>query len=126
MSNYAIQIYFKSISAAFNEICIQMDRLEKETEQYKFWEERFKIQEEEICNIVKTLKASEQKFIVTTEDEIKAILYYFKKYEVIDIIKIDESVIDSFPKATQFCKEFSRAYILADDVLMEKLISKYF
>jgi len=126
MSNYAIQIYFKSISAAFNETCIQMDRLEKETEQYKFWEERFKIQEEEICNIVKTLKASDQKFIVTTEDEIKAILYYFKKYEVIDIIKIDESVIDSFPKATQFCKEFSRAYILADDVLMEKLISKYF
>ena len=140
MDNYGLQSYFKKTCAAFEESYNQLQRVEKEeitlltvTEamleenafKRGFWIFRVQIQAEEISEIVKTMSICGFKFIVTTRAEVLALLYYFRGNEMIDIISLDINVKESFPKEDQMCKDFYKAYILADEELMKQVIETY-
>lgn len=142
MNNYALQSYFKKVSEALKETCNQIIRLENErtklsendsneekikklVDEAVFWAERFQVQLSEIDCIVKEAAFNHYKFIVTTEEEVYALLSYFAQNKVFDIVNVDDNVRDSFPQS-EMSKEFFKAYVLADEDGLKKVIEKYF
>lgn len=163
MNNYALQSYFKKLSAVFYEIKVQINRLEKEIQgnsysilkliesnnqpedqkyfggklskkdleereevqrEKEVWETYLEHQYESLCELIQEVSRNGYKFILTTEEEVYTLLFYFKRKGVSNIINLDDAVRDSFPKS-EMAKAFYKAYVLADEDALKNVIEKY-
>lgn len=163
MNNYALQSYFKKLSAVFYEIKVQINRLEKEIQgnsysilkliesnnqpedqkyfggklskkdleereevqrEKEVWETYLEHQYESLCELIQEVSRNGYKFILTTEEEVYTLLFYFKRKGVSNIINFDDAVRDSFPES-EMAKAFYKAYVLADEDALKNVIEKY-
>lgn len=168
MNNYALQSYFKKLSAVFYEIKVQINRLEKEIQgnsysilkliesnnqpedqkyfggklskkdleeresmnegevqrEKEVWETYLEHQYESLCELIEEVNRNDYKFILTTEEEVYTLLFYFNRKGVSNIINLDDAVRDSFPES-EMAKAFYKAYVLADEDALKNVIEKY-
>ena len=81
-----------------------------------------------IALVLKQIKEEDFSVIVTSKEEIIALMAFFRGKSVKEyrIINTDEQYLKSFPTGEKMYEEFYAAYCLEDDKEMEKVIHKYF
>lgn len=156
MDQYTLQSYFKSVCNSFYIAYEQVKRLEKledelestcpgeelelakkeYDEKYKelqdpkwLWNELlWKTAGRSITILLKQIKEEDFSVIVTSKEEIIALMAFFRGISVEEyrIINTDEQCLKSFPTGEKMYEEFFSAYCLCDNEKMEKVIKKYF
>ena len=81
-----------------------------------------------ITILLKQIKEEDFSVIVTSKEEIIALMAFFRGVSVEEyrIINTDEQCLKSFPTGEKMYEEFLSAYCLCDNKEMEKVIKKYF
>lgn len=81
-----------------------------------------------ITILLKQIKEEDFSVIVTSKEEIIALMAFFRGVSVEEyrIINTDEQCLKSFPTGEKMYEEFFSAYCLCDNKEMEKVIKKYF
>lgn len=94
-----------------------------------FWSELlWKKGSKSIALVLKQIKKENFSVIVTSKEEIIALMAFFKNYSVEEygIINTEEQYLKSFPSDKKMYEDFFAAYCLADEDEMKKVIKKYF
>lgn len=81
-----------------------------------------------ITFVLKQIKEKNFSIIVTSKEEIIALMAFFMIHDlrIYQIINIDERYLKSFPTGEKMYEDFYAAYCLVDDDEMKKVIKKYF
>ena len=147
IDQYTLQSYFKSLCNSFYIAYKQVKRLEaiepgeicREIQfQMRFWSDKKWNIANDIESIVKAMMAKEYTIIVTTEEEIIALMDFFETHSVegYAVINTDEEYLKDFPKEKRMHKEFLDAYskdlleaitgiAVSDNANMKEVIKEY-
>ena len=154
MDQYTMQSYFKSLCNSFCIVYKQVKRLEAKKREVetiypeekcrelefptRFWTDRQWNIANDIESIIKMMIEKEYTIIVTTEEEIIALMDFFSTHSVArnDVINTDEESLKDFPKGKKMYKEFLDAYsmdlieamtgiAISDNTNIKEVIKKY-
>lgn len=96
--------------------------------EYTDWRHRKENLDDMIREVIKTIKENDFRIIVTSKEQIIALIGFFSRelVEHYKVINVEEEFLQSFPTKEKYCQEFFEAYCLEDNDAMEKLHKKYF
>lgn len=104
------------------------DELKKCEIEAEFWNRRFAKVTEELEDLISAIRRKGLTVIVTSEEEIIALMYFYRDNSVktYDIINIEEKNLIPFPDGKKMYEDFYSAYCLKDDEEMERNYNRYF
>ena len=114
------------------------EKCEKLDDPIRFWVESMRNDAKRIAIVLEEIKENSFSIIVTSKEEIIALMAYFRKHSVKDhgVINTDEMYLKSFPTGEEMYEEFFKAYCLElyaaekgiddDSELMKEVCKKYF
>lgn len=93
-----------------------------------FWTNCLWKKVKEITQVIGVLKDEGYKLIITSQEEIIALIAFYNEYKVSDyrIIDDEEKSLKDFPSDKKMYQEFFMAYCLEDDEKMREVYKKYF
>lgn len=146
MNQYDLQSYFKSLCNSFYIAYDQVKRLERERESLEdsstkhkleevitYWLNNMETNYEGIKSVLYTIKDNNFSVIVTTKEEIYALIRFYHSHLVKDypIVNIEEEYREVFPSGEEMYDDFifayeSDFYINYRPMYMPDLFKKYF
>ena len=66
---------------------------------------------EQIYRTLLQIKREKQTIIVTSKEEVYALMFIYRKEGLIDVLKIEEEYLTSFPKSDKVCSNFLEIYL---------------
>ena len=157
MDQYTLQSYFKSMCNSFCIARKQVKRLEEKKKEVqalypedeekckeleypiRFWSDKLWNESDRIEGTIKTMISKEYTIIVTTEEEIIALMNFFNIHLVARyaVINTNEDAIKDFPQGKEMYAEFLAAYdmdvlearagtAILDNANINEVIKKYF
>ena len=106
----------------YDEKCEKLDRPKQ------IWSNLFWKNVKNIAEILAIIKENYFSIIVTSKEEVIALMAFFKDHDLSNyrIINTDEQYLRSFPTGEKMYEDFYAAYCLNDDDEMKKVIQRYF
>lgn len=124
-SKYSKEDLEKRVEALEDELKVRLSQEEQLKEEVDFWNGRFLVQKEEIIQVLNMIYSSGNKVNVTTQNEVYALLHYFKSNGLISVINVDKKAADCYPTESGMCEEFYYTYVVGSEEAMRSVIEKY-
>lgn len=119
MDTYNVQSYFKSLCKSYYLAYEQFKRFEndKQSNDYMFWRARVNACQNEIKMVIEEMAMNKILIIISTKEEVFALIYFFAKYvhsayEYLkyDFINIGMTAKAAYPMEDELCKDFWEQY----------------
>lgn len=90
----------------------QKDEKTKNIEEEKNpWSKWMRDLREQIYRTLLQIKREKQTIIVTSKEEVYALMLIYRKEGLIDVLKIEEEYLTAFPKSDKVCSNFLEIYL---------------
>ncbi len=114
MDEYRLRSYFKSLSSSLAIVRKELKRANEQKAAEKdifFWERELKQIKKSIVYVLSKIHNSNFSLVITTEEEVIALMLYYQEYLFISypFINTDKMYLKVFPKS-EMCNEFLDAY----------------
>lgn len=99
----------------------QKDKKSKVIEKnLKVWEEWMCNLEKQIYEVLLQIKREKQTIIVTSKEEVYALMFVYRSKELIAVLNIEEQYLVPFPKSDKVCCDFLKIYLTENVRKMEE------
>lgn len=93
-------------------------------EELKNWGERLKSLQKEIYKVLSQISNNKQTIIVTSKEEVYALMYTYYRESVIRVLNTKEPYLISFPKDNKICYGFLEVYLSGNEEKIEEFCKK--
>lgn len=125
-------IYFKYTEAELekekarlDEIVLYKDQKSKSLgKEINVWSERLWNLKNTIFKVLSQISSNNQKIIVTTKEEVYALMFVYRSEGLINVLNTEEQYLTSFPKEDKVCSSFLEFYLTDNKKEMKKFCSE--
>lgn len=89
-------------------------------EENSFWSEWMWHLENEIWRVLLKIERMEKTIIVTSKEEVYALMFVYRSEGLIPILNTKEQYLESFPKNNKVCSNFLKVYLSENEEKMKK------